>query len=398
MLKSWNSCAGLTAVINEGLSFILIAGVSLLALSGVSFSFSKLGVPTIVAFIIVGLFLPESVEDLEALYWLSEIGIILLFFVLGLQFPLAKMLRTARKVLMGGLLDLALNFGGTTGLALLMGVDLLGALFIGGIAYASSSSITLSLLEQKRRLANPEAEFILALLVFEDIAAPILISVLKNVEADGAASAGTYGILVLNVVLLTAGAVLLGRFVFSRLGEFIEHHLDRDYTVLLTIGVALAYAGLAVALGLSEVLGAFLAGVVLAETGRAEDLDRIALPVRNLTLPFFFVHFGATIPMDGTLPMPLILVTVTAFSLVGKLAVGIVGGKAFGLSPRVALRAGFSLLQRGEFSVVIAALAPYPLNLLGGIYVIVSALIGVVSFSWAPALSKTMHQRFENVL
>ncbi len=369
---------------------LLLAGVSLLILGGTSLSLNKLGLPTIISYMALGLLMRHIIAGNEAVHFLAEVGIVLLFFLLGLHFPVGKMVATARRVLTGGLLDLVLSMGGVTGLLLLLGYDATFAVFMGGIAYASSSSITLSLLEQRKRLANPEAEFILALLVFEDIAAPILISILRNVSAGSQAGAGEYGHMVLYMALMILGTILFARHGFARLEAFVERHVDRDYLVLLTAGVALAWAGVATALGLSEVLGAFLAGVMMAETGRTDDLDRVILPLRNLLLPFFFLDFAAGIEIGGAVPHPAMLVGIIVYSLGAKVAVGMLGGRLYGLSPRVALRSGFSLIQRGEFSVVIAAMAPPPLNLLGGIYVIVTALIGVFSFERAPAIARSI--------
>jgi len=191
------------------------------------------------------------------------------------------------------------------------------------------------------------------------------------------------------MIALTAGAIVFARYGFSRLRDFVEHNIDKDFMVLFSIGIALGYSGLAIILGLSEVLGAFLAGVMLAETRRTDDFDKILIPIKNLTLPFFFLHFGASIQLEGTtVPHLHLLVLIIVISVAAKVAVGIFGGRAFGLKRKVAIRSGFSLIQRGEFSIVIAAMGHYPINLLGGIYVIITALLGVFSFEKAPAITR----------
>ncbi|MFO8059693.1 MAG: cation:proton antiporter [Bacillota bacterium] len=372
------------------LPLLLLAGICLLTLGGTSLSLNRLGLPTIISYMALGLALRGLVAGNQSIHFLAEVGIVLLFFLLGLHFPVSKMIDTARRVLGGGILDLILCMGGTTGLLLLLGFDPIPAAFMGSIAYASSSSITLSLLEQRKRLANPEAGFILALLVFEDMVAPILVSLLRNVSSGSGTGAGEYGLLFVYMTLMILGTILFARYGFARLEEFVERHVDRDYLVLLTAGVALTWAGAAVALGLSEVLGAFLAGVMMAETGRIQDLDRIIMPLRNLLLPFFFLEFTASIDIGSTVAHPAMLVGVIVYSLLAKIAVGALGGRLYGLSPLAALRSGFSLLQRGEFSVVIAAAAPPPFNLLGGIYVITTALAGVVSFDRAPRVARAL--------
>jgi CPA2 family monovalent cation:H+ antiporter-2 len=193
---------------------------------------------------------------------------------------------------------------------------------------------------------------------------------------------------------LSAGAIIIGYYGFRKLGEFVEQHLERDFMPIFAIAIAFSYAGLAIYFGLSEVLGAFLAGVMLTETGRAEDLEHLILPVRDLTLPFFFFWFGTSISFGEGIPMVGLLLVLVLWSLVGKLIVGYYGGQQYGLSPRAALRAGFSLGQRGEFSAIIAAVAPPQWKIFSGIYILATAFLGVYFFNKAPTWSKALHEKY----
>ncbi len=369
----------------------------LLGLTGVSLLFRKVGVPALVGYILIGIVAAGAAAG-DVLHVAGEIGIVLLFFVLGLQFNLKKMAEISRRVLYGGLLDVGLNFGIPLLVAYAFGLDWLSAAFVGGITYASSSSITLGLLTERHRLANPESEFMLALLVFEDIVAPVMISVLVALSVNGSFSPQMMLQIGASTVGIIGAAAALGHFLFARLGEFVEHNSEKDFVMLLIIGVAFALSGVAVVLGLSEVLGAFLAGVMLAETRETETLDRLVAPLRNLMLPFFFLYFGTQIELAAEFSV-VMLVVLLLCSLIGKLAVGLWGGQWFGLSHKDSLRAGFSLVQRGEFSAVLATQATPNLAGLGGLYIITSALLGTVLFAQADRLAEIGYQltrRFGN--
>jgi monovalent cation:H+ antiporter-2, CPA2 family len=198
---------------------------------------------------------------------------------------------------------------------------------------------------------------------------------------------------VLKIVLLVAGAIFLGLFGFKHLNRFVERHLQKDFIPLMAAGIALSYAGLAIALGLSEILGAFLAGVMLSETGRSSELEHLLLPIRDITLPFFFFWFGTTISMGEGISMVPLLAALIVWGAIGKMVLAYTGGRMYGLSPKVSSRAAFSMVQRGEFSAIIASLAAQQLRILSGIYILVTAFLGVYLFQKAPALANWYHDR-----
>ena len=161
---------------------------------------------------------------------------------------------------------------------------------------------------------------------------------------------------------------------------------DEDIKIGLLVGIATTFGGLALFIGLSEVLGAFLAGVMLAEIGKVERIQSVVLPVQDLLLPTFFIYFGTTIHLGDGIPMPVLLAVLIIWSMLAKILVGMIGGKWYGLSKRVSLRAGLSICARGEFSVVIASIAVASLKVFAGVYVVISAFIGMMLFNYAPKI------------
>jgi monovalent cation:H+ antiporter-2, CPA2 family len=371
----------------ENLPFLLLAGLILATFFAVSFASQKIRLPSVLVYILLGLATAIFLAESEMIHLTAEIGIVLLFFILGLEFPLARMMEISKRIWFAGSLDVLLNLGGAMALALLFGLDLFSSLVIGCVAYATSSSISAKMLEEQKRVANPEAEFILALLIFEDLVAPVLVSLVAGMQMGEEFSAGFVGLLLGKILILVTGAILIGHFGFRRLNAFISRHLDKDFMPLLAAGIALGYAGVAVAMGLSEILGAFLAGVMLSESGKSTELEPLLLPVRDITLPFFFFWFGSTIRLGEGVPYLGLMILLIGWAVLGKIVTAYAGSRLYGLSPKVSFRAGFSFVQRGEFSAIIASLALPQLRVFSGIYILATAFLGVYLFQKAPALA-----------
>ncbi|WP_404444244.1 cation:proton antiporter [Sutcliffiella horikoshii] len=376
---------------HEDAPILFSIGVILLVLFVMGYVGGKIKIPGVILYILLGLGIGTFISENELLHTASEIGIVLLFFLLGLEFPLSKLREMSIKIWKPGLLDVVLNFGFSTVICLFFGLDLLTSFLIGGVLYATSSSITAKLLESTKRLANAESEYILAILIFEDIVAPIIVALLIGMASDTGITGMDFMILLGKILCLTVGAMVIGRFGFTRLEKFFERLMGSDIFILLTVGIALSYAGLALLLGLSEVLGAFLAGIMLAETKRSEDIEHVTLPVRDLLLPIFFMHFGTTIDLGEGVPYVGLLLTLIGWALFGKILVGMIGGRWYGLSKRVALRAGFSLTPRGEFSVVIASIATGATKVFSSVFILISAMLGILIFIFAPKLLNMLY-------
>ncbi|OIJ09366.1 sodium:proton exchanger [Anaerobacillus arseniciselenatis] len=369
---------------------ILNAGILFLLLFAAGFIGVKVKIPNVIIYILLGIVVSGFFVDLKLLHVTGEIGIILLFFLLGLEFPIKRLAQIAKKIAPAGILDVVLNLGVVMAVCLLFGLDFLTSFIIGGITYATSSSITAKMLESNKRMANTESEFMLGILIFEDIVAPIVVAVLVALTAGTALGAFELSMVFTKIIIMTVVAILLGVFVFSKLADFFDSYINSDVMIMLLVGLALSYGGLALHLGLSEVLGAFLIGITLAEVKRPEPIEHLLLPMKDLLLPLFFLYFGTTIEF-GEIPMLGLLITLVLYTIVAKVIVGIVGGKWYGLSKKLAFKAGLSLVSRGEFSVIIASLAVGSLALFGGIYILIIATIGIILFQLAPKLADKIY-------
>ncbi|MGP4070515.1 cation:proton antiporter [Halobacillus sp. B29] len=370
---------------------LLGAGLILLFIFYLGFLSLKIKVPNVILYILLGIILADFLHDSELLHFASEIGIVLLFFILGLEFNVNRLGGIAKKIWPSGLLDVSLSLGVTTGIALLFNLDLFSSFLIGGITYATSSSITAKLLDDRGRMANTETEFMLAILIFEDLVAPIVVAILFGVSSGESFTSLTFILLVGKILGLAALAIILSKTLFKRFETFLDRIDDEDFKIALLVGIALSFGGLALLLGLSEVLGAFLAGMMLAEIGKIEKVEQTVYPVRDLMLPTFFIYFGTTIELGDGVPMVGLLISILVWSVFSKILLGVLGGPLYGLSKRVSLRAGLSMCARGEFSVVIASTAVGVLKVFSGLYIVIAAFVGMLLFEQASWITNKVY-------
>jgi CPA2 family monovalent cation:H+ antiporter-2 len=375
----------------EAFPLLFLSGTLLLFLFAFGYFSSQIRIPGIVLYIVFGVVIGGFISDNHLIHMAGEVGIVLLFFLLGLEFNVNRLMQIGKNVWPAGSLDFILNFVVSAGICLWFGMDLLTSLLIGGVIYATSSSITAKMLETQKRIANAESEFILALLIFEDIIAPVMIAVLIALSAGEPVTGFTFAILLSKVVVLAAIAIILGKILFRKLHAFLIQINGEDYYVLLTVGIALTYAGFAIYLGLSEILGAFLAGIMLSEAKQTQEIEQKVLPIRDLLLPLFFVYFGTTVVFGQGIPYMWLLIVLVMWSLIAKIGTGWIGGIWFGLSRRASLRAGLSITARGEFSVVIATMATGAVKLFASVYILTTALLGILLFQAAPAIAKRVY-------
>lgn len=283
----------------------------------------------------------------------SEIGVVLLLLMLGLEYTPTELFTGLRRSWLAGVVDILLNATPGAVLALLLGWGPVAALVLGGITYISSSGIIAKVLNDLGRTGNRETPVVLAILVFEDLVMaaylPTLTGVLGGVSLAAGLRAVGISLLVVTVVLVVA--MRFGRYVSAVL--FSE---DREIFLLKLLGSALLVAGLAAAMQVSAAVGAFLLGIAIAGPA-AHSATRVLEPLRDLFAAIFFVVFGLnTDPSDipPVLGYAVALAVVTTFT---KLATGWWAARRQGIGPLGRARAGASLIARGEFSIIIAGLA-----------------------------------------
>ncbi len=366
----------------------LAVTVALLAVLGLAAS--RFGLSAIPAYLLAGLLLGPNtpralslIEPSEVTEFVAELGLIFLLFFLGLEFSVERVLRMGRHLGLGGSIDLLVN--GALGLAL--GVAAFGfsfaALLVAAGVYISSSAVAIKGLTDFRRLADEETDLVLAVLVFEDIAIAFVLGVAGGGGGEASETLALAGKALAFILLALAATRWLARPL-----DLVLDRLPREFFLLVTFGLVIGMSALADAIGLSEAIGALMAGVVLAETSVRADVEDRFFSFRDLFAALFFFVFGLTIDVS-TLGRVGWLVALAVFaSVVGKLASGYAAGRVGGLTRRQSVNAGAALVAHGEFTIILAqigaaneALAPAvrgDLAAFAGLYVLGTATVGVV--------------------
>jgi len=294
-----------------------------------------------------------AVSDGELLTVLAEVGIVLLLFFLGLEFSLDRLLSARSKVTRAGVIDVSVNLPLGIVIGLALGWSAVEALLLGGIVYISSSAIITKTLIDLGWIADAEADPILGTLVFEDLFIAVYLAVVTSLVTGGGDVAALGGSLAVAFAFLGAllVAVQYGTGAFTRLLDV----SDTESFVLRTLGVVVPVAGVALSLGVSEAVAAFFVGMGFATSGHRERIERLLTPVRDAFAAVFFLWIGVGTDPRLLAGVALPLAAAVVFTTPAKLLSGYLGGRVYDLSARRSIRLG--LVPRGEFSLVIAALA-----------------------------------------
>lgn len=381
----------------DGLNIIVLLGLALTLISVFSLLIERLYFPSILAFIAIGVGVGFFWDGNEVFKIAGEIGIILLFFLLGLKFPLRELWKRMRKVWKAGVLDIILSFVVSFGIALLFGLDFPRAFLIGAVLYATSSSISAKLLERHSEKHEDIKEFVLALLIFEDIFAPLLLTIAPFIIQEEPVAMTDIG-KVFAGFLIFGVLLFIGSNFVSKQQKFSKHLLRQDDASIGLIGLILFFAGIGMVFGLSEILGAFIAGIMLADIHDVRPLKRLTVPVRDLFLPIFFISFGISINLEKGVIVNTLFFVLIVWGVLSKWIVGRVGGRIYGLTRVQANEAGFSLAPRGEFSILFTALSNGAINLFVGLYIFVSAIVGIILFRFSEYLAEKTEKTLTKVL
>jgi len=307
----------------------------------------------------------------------AEIGVLLLLFMLGLEYSGEQLKRNLRGGLPGAGIDLLLNFPPGFAAGLLMGWSPLASLLLGGITFISSSGIIASVLSELDRMRAPETHTVLSILVLEDLVMAIYLPLIAVLLVGGGPGkiAGSIGIACATVVFVLFIATRYG----TRLSSFVAHQSDE--VILLTVfGTVLVVAGVAQRLQVSSAIGAFLVGIAVSGP-IAEQSHRLLAPLRDLFAATFFFFFGLEINPHSLLPVLVIAVALALATALTKIATGYWATRGSNLERRARWRAGLTLVAHGEFSIVIAGLGvgiEPRLGSLSAAYVLVMAVAGPI--------------------
>jgi len=357
-------------------SFVTDLAIIMILAAIVTLAFFKIRQPLIIGYLFAGMligplsplwtsFLPANggstsvsgigiLSDISALNLFADIGVILLLFVIGIEFPFAK-IRSIGKVAVGaGTLGLFATLGVVFLAASAMGLNFMDSLFIAAALSISSTAIIIKILEETGKIKKESSILILGVLIVEDVIAVILIASLESIGLVGTVSIENVVLVAVVAAGLIVGTFTIGRRVIPPLIDKVASAENREILLLSVLGVCFGYALLANIVGLSVAIGAFLAGVLVAESKSAEVSKILSSPIKDMFVAIFFVSVGALMDITQLESYIFLAIALIAVTVAMKFGSNLLGNMAFRQPKGKSLRVAFALsAPRGEFSIII---------------------------------------------
>ncbi|MFC4291714.1 monovalent cation:proton antiporter-2 (CPA2) family protein [Sphingorhabdus arenilitoris] len=324
--------------------------------------FRRLGLGAVLGYLIAGIVIgPHGfalVGDAATILGFAEIGIVLLLFLVGLELSPRRLWRMRREIFLLGPLQVLLCGFAMFAIISAMPFTWQAALVLGLPLGLSSTAQTLPLLQSRGRLKTDYGQKSFAILLFQDLSiVPLLtvVAALSRVPADDGKASGF--VLVIYAILAIAALVLAGRYILTPLLKLIGKVSERELFIVAGLFTVCASAALMEYLGLSAALGAFVAGVMLAESPYRHELEADIDPFRSILLGLFFLAVGMMLDLDVIAAQPLTVIGLAAALVIVKIIIIFGLGRFFGLTSSAALIMALLLSQGGEFGFVLFAAA-----------------------------------------
>lgn len=368
---------------------MLVAGASTIV-------FQRLHWPVLLGYILAGVLIgPHTpvvlVADPRAIDDISNLGVVLLMFTLGLEFSLRKLREVGIGVLAVAVAEVGLMLWIGTAIGGLFGWKGMDSLFLGAIVSLSSTMVATRTLAADGKKNQPFAKLVVGLLVAEDMLTILILTMLTAVAIGGTVQAETALTLIGHLGLFVVAGMVLGLLLLPRLVDYVAG-FGQDETLLVSVlGICFGASLAAAWMGFSVALGAFLAGAVVAESNQVGRVMRLVEPLRDMFAALFFVAIGLKIDPAMLLPYVVPALLIAAVVIIGKTVVCTLGIFLVGHDPRTALRSGLGMAQIGEFSFVIATLG-LSLGVISDFIYPVAVAVSVVCMAVSPLLNRSAGQ------
>lgn len=336
--------------LRETLFFLALVGILIPLLQ-------RLRVNQVVGFLIAGMLVgPQGLA--REVQTLAELGVIFLMFLIGLELSVPRMWAMRRWVFLGGLTQVVLSALLIAGLVRLLDQSLATALLLGAVLSLSSTAVVVQLLSQQRALAKPLGQAAFAILMLQDIAViPLMIFVDMFSSQPTGNLVFAMSLAALKSVAVVVLIFLVGRTVIRPLFRLFAQQRQPEVFMALTLLIALSTAGATAVAGLSLALGAFLAGLLLAETEYRHEVEVMIEPFKGLFMGLFFMSVGMLIDLETALREPLGIALCVIGLLLSKTLVAAAVLRIGRLSWGKSLEGGTLLAQGGEFAFIILGTA-----------------------------------------
>lgn len=340
----------------------LLDEIAVIAALGVfvTIGLSRLRLPTVAGLLLSGAlagpFGLKFVRSIHAIEMLAEIGVVLLLFTIGLEFSFTRLRSIFRQVALGGLLQVGLTIGVVATIAHFFGQPMGRSIFYGFVFALSSTAIVLRALSERHELDAPHGRFIVGTLIFQDICVVpmVLVVPLLGPGAAGMDAAKDIGLALGKATFVVVATILVARVIVPRVLRLVAESRSREIFLLAVLGLCIGTAWLTAHAGLSLALGAFLGGLIVADTEYGHRAMGDILPLRDAFVSLFFVSLGMLFDVRILMERPLLVLTLLAGFFVAKGFLATLAAMAMRFPARAAWLAGVGLAQFGEFGFVLS--------------------------------------------
>lgn len=356
--------------------------------------FRRLRQPPILGYLLAGLLigpyaLPTPlVTDLHTIGLLADLGLVLLLFGLGLEFSWGRIRHIGLAVLLiGGVEIVTMIFLGYS-LGQFLGWSKMDSVFLGAALHISSSAIIVKILRDLGKLDLLSSRIIVGILIVEDFAAVVIITLLSGIATTGTADLADIGSLVLRLVIFVAASLTLGAIIVPRVIRFTHQFRSKEALLITCLGLCFTMALLGRYSGLSVAAGAFLMGSLIGDTKHSEEITELVTPIRDMFGALFFVAIGMLVNIAEFADFIVPGIIVASIFMLGKILSNTLATFISGHDGRTALEVGMGMPQMGEFSLAIAKLGIDRGVIIAPLYPVIAIVTALTSLT-APYITRS---------
>jgi CPA2 family monovalent cation:H+ antiporter-2 len=378
----------------HAITFLQDLAVVMIVAGFVTIIFHKYKQSVVLGYILAGVIIgPHTppfplIHDKATIDTLAELGVILLMFSLGLEFSLRKLKKVGAPAFIAALLEILLLFWVGYEIGLLFGWKAMDSIFLGAMLSMSSTTVIIKVLGDLGKMKERFAQLIFGILIIEDILGIAMIALLSGIAMTGGLSFGEVGMTLGKLGIFLTVVLVIGLIFVPRLISYVVKFKSNEMLIITVLGLCFGVSLLAVKLGYSVALGAFIIGAVIAESREIHRIETLIEPVRDMFSAVFFVAIGLLIDPKLLIVYWQPILVITLAVILGKILTCSFGAFAGGNDRRTSLRVGMGLAQIGEFSFIIATLG-VTLKVTSGFLYPVAVAVSVITTLLTPYLIKS---------
>ena len=331
----------------QNVAMILITAVIVLLI------FNKLKLPTMIGLFITGIVIGHVINDTSMISTLSELGVVFLLFIIGLEFSIEKFSAIKHYALFGGILQVSLTTVLVTLLGLGLGLALNSAIFLGFLVAFSSTAIVMKIMQQKHLNHSVQGRVTLGILIFQDIAV-IVVILITPLLGGQSIELHTFPELLIKLIGVAILIVIGAKWFIPLALKDAAKTKNRDLFMLLTLFICMGTTFATSLIGIGPELGAFLAGLLISNTEYSHQTLGYIQPFQDVFMSLFFISIGLMVNLHLFLYNIGIILALTAIILIIKFAATLLTGIVLKLPNKISISIAILLSQIGEFSFVLA--------------------------------------------